>query len=504
MKKITLLSFLMLFSLGISAQNINNTAVWGPGTSWTVTGTDAGNTDPTVFEANPTAVTNFAWDDDDAGNGAVNDVAAESPVIDLSGAGGETWLRVTVDVVYNFIDADVLFIEYWDADGASWMPWFTYLDNSAATNDYCLSTPTTEVSSQLDISGFTGSQLSGFRYRLVFNDALVGGNWAWGMCFSEPTLTSETPPSCPDPDSLAMSNVVDVTATFSWNEIGSATAWDIELVDITGGGSATGVPTTDDHGSTSFGFTGLTPANDYEAYVRADCGGTQSNWVGPVAFTTLAGPPPANDLCANATAIACGNVLAFDTTNATQEDATFCGTSSTSGEVWFTYTEGGTAQNLTFATCDDADFDTKIQVWEGSCGALVCVDGNDDGAGCSGFTSSITFPSTASTTYYIKVSGFGAGTGTGNLTMTCATLGIEEFDPSNFSYSPNPVNDKLTLRAQSNIDNVSVYNLLGQEVMRVAPNAVTSEVDMASLSKGAYFVKVTINNVTDTIRIIKK
>lgn len=72
-----------------------------------------------------------------------------------------------------------------------------------------------------------------------------------------------------------------------------------------------------------------------------------------------------------------------------------------------------------------------------------------------------------------------------------------------FSYFPNPVKNTLNLKAQNNIQNVSVFNMLGQEVLRTAPNALNSEVSMSNLQAGAYFVKVTINNVTETVRIIK-
>jgi hypothetical protein len=65
------------------------------------------------------------------------------------------------------------------------------------------------------------------------------------------------------------------------------------------------------------------------------------------------------------------------------------------------------------------------------------------------------------------------------------------------------VTNNLTLRAQKDIQNVAVYNMLGQEVLRTAPNAVDSNVDMSALNSGAYFVKVTIDNISETIRIIK-
>ncbi|WP_250432639.1 T9SS type A sorting domain-containing protein [Hanstruepera flava] len=85
------------------------------------------------------------------------------------------------------------------------------------------------------------------------------------------------------------------------------------------------------------------------------------------------------------------------------------------------------------------------------------------------------------------------------------TLSTEDFNANDdlFSYYPNPVTNTLTLNAQKDIQNVVVYNMLGQQVMRTAPNTVNSEVDMTTLNPGAYFVQVTVENVTETIRIIK-
>ena len=49
-----------------------------------------------------------------------------------------------------------------------------------------------------------------------------------------------------------------------------------------------------------------------------------------------------------------------------------------------------------------------------------------------------------------------------------------------------------------------MYNMLGQEVLRATPNTVDSDLDMSHLQNGTYFVKVTIANVTKTIRVIKQ
>ena len=46
--------------------------------------------------------------------------------------------------------------------------------------------------------------------------------------------------------------------------------------------------------------------------------------------------------------------------------------------------------------------------------------------------------------------------------------------------------------------------MLGQEVLRTAPNTLDSDIDMSNLQPGTYFVKVTVENATKTIKVIKK
>lgn len=85
-----------------------------------------------------------------------------------------------------------------------------------------------------------------------------------------------------------------------------------------------------------------------------------------------------------------------------------------------------------------------------------------------------------------------------------STLSIEDYDTTGLVYFPNPVKNTLTLNAKNNIENVAMYNLLGQEVLRATPNTINSDVDMSSLANGSYFVKVTIADTTQTIRVIKQ
>ena len=96
-------------------------------------------------------------------------------------------------------------------------------------------------------------------------------------------------PSCPGPSNLAASGETATTVDLDWTAGSSETLWDIELVDVTASGSATGTPTTEDVTTNPYTLSGLTSNNDYQVYLRADCSGDNSetsDWVGPVSFTT--------------------------------------------------------------------------------------------------------------------------------------------------------------------------------------------------------------------------
>ncbi|WP_397364410.1 fibronectin type III domain-containing protein [Olleya sp. R77988] len=290
MKKTTLI-ILLLFSIIIQAQVINEPANW-PNTNWLVTGTY--NTDPAAFEADPTLTANFSFDDDDSGNGNTDAIQAESPVIDLTAAStaGETWLFVDFDYVFNWIGADSIGAEYWDADAGTWNPWGPPIQADTAaspTDNFCTGTTEAYTSEQLNIAGFTSSQLSGFKYRLFYDD---GGIWGWGFCMNSPTVTSQAPPTCPDITGLAAVTTGDSTADVTWNIGGSETEWQIWVQP-----AGTGTPTTDGVVTTlnaPYPATGLTPSTAYEVYVRANCGADGfSNWIGPINFTTFNTPPPA-------------------------------------------------------------------------------------------------------------------------------------------------------------------------------------------------------------------
>lgn len=126
-------------------------------------------------------------------------------------------------------------------------------------------------------------------------------------------------------------------------------------------------------------------------------------------------PAGPEDNCAGAIDIACGDIVAGNTSGYNPDIAPFCGTGDgTGGGVWYEFT--GTGDFVTASLCGSA-FDTRIRVFTGTCPALVCQVGNDDDCGIQ---SEVQFPSIAGTTYYILVHGFGSAAGDYTLSITCS------------------------------------------------------------------------------------
>jgi alpha-tubulin suppressor-like RCC1 family protein len=69
---------------------------------------------------------------------------------------------------------------------------------------------------------------------------------------------------------------------------------------------------------------------------------------------------------------------------------------------------------------------------------------------------------------------------------------------------PNPIKDILNISFDKEITSVSVYNLLGQEVLTKVINANEGSLDTSNLSSGTYIVKVNADNAVKTLKVIKE
>ena len=133
-------------------------------------------------------------------------------------------------------------------------------------------------------------------------------------------------------------------------------------------------------------------------------------------------PPPYNDTCASAAYFPCGTPAAVaSTTWAIQDVLPGCAAPSVAPGVWFRFT--GTGYPATLSTCDAlTGFDTRITVFSGACGSLVCVADNDDAfCGANPLASTVSFPTQYGVEYRALVHGgkLASDLGTFRLSLAC-------------------------------------------------------------------------------------
>ena len=82
-------------------------------------------------------------------------------------------------------------------------------------------------------------------------------------------------------------------------------------------------------------------------------------------------------------------------------------------------------------------------------------------------------------------------------------VNIDDLSLFNIQYYPNPVKEILTIQAVEDIQNIKIYNMLGQLVANQNATSTTTTINTKTLSVGAYFVKTQIKNKVFTFKIVK-
>ncbi|HLS30671.1 MAG TPA: zinc-dependent metalloprotease [Flavobacteriaceae bacterium] len=83
------------------------------------------------------------------------------------------------------------------------------------------------------------------------------------------------------------------------------------------------------------------------------------------------------------------------------------------------------------------------------------------------------------------------------------SMSVENQVFEDFVYYPNPVENQLNLKASKVIEEVKVYNLLGQQVLYANPNQLETNIDMENLAPAMYMMQVRINGVDKVFKLVK-
>lgn len=355
--------------------------------------------------------------------------------------------------------------------------------------------------------------MSGVTYYIEWDNRWEVGPFDWSLTFTPAPLCSEI--TNPVADLL-----LDTSIDFSWDAaaFGPPVGYNWEIV-TAGSGQGNNIAASGNTAGTSASSGSvLTAGTDYDLFIQTDCGANGSSaWLGPIGFTTLNFTPVANDLCGGAFSIAVqGDVP--DAASATYTAGSVANAANTNiaalpcngftgdalDDVWYSFVAGSTDVNITA----NVDFDAVLTLFSGDCNNLTQVECADDTISGPTVEEINASGLTVGETYYFRVYSYGASATNPSFEValwTPQTLSNSEvFANTEFTYYPNPVNNSLTLKAQNNIENVNIVNMLGQTVLRVTPNTIESEINMQKLGSGTYFAQVTIAGVTKTIKVLKQ
>lgn len=397
----------------------------------------------------------------------------------------------------------------WEADDSievlistgttNWTVLYTYNDTNVPLN--------TGSVNIIDLDAYAGQNV-----RFAFRAREGANNGSADIDFSIDNFQIRLSPACPEVTNVQVSALQHASATISWLPASGNFEYVLDSSATAPAGSGTATTLN------SFNAGPLTPETQYYFHVRVDCGsGIYSAWA-TVGFVTLA-TPPANNNCINAIALTPGAVFADQ-----QIAGTVLGATTTAGltpscqtdfgsDVWYSVVvpPSGSITIETIQSASDSMTDSLIAAYTGACGTLTEVGCNEDKDTNNGdYMSLLSLTGrTPGETLYIALWKYEVAPAPANeaqflISAYDASLSNDSFELNGFKAYPNPVKDIFRLSCVKEISSVSVHNLLGQEIMNEKVNALSSEINMSSLSRGTYLVKVTVEGLTKTIKVIKE
>ena len=293
------------------------------------------------------------------------------------------------------------------------------------------------------------------------------------------TITCEPIPPCTSkPNMLLVDHLTQTTANVGWTENSNSTLWEILVLPINLPPSNTGLTVN----TNPFTLTNLIANNCYDVYVKSICGTEKSEWSAAKSFCT--------------TANYCIGEHFYDSGGAT---------SNYSNNEYYLKTiypdNPDNKVKVTFNTFSLQNNFDVLQIYDGpNLSSPLIYFGS--GSNSPGIKTS-THATGALTFYFVSNSSITyAGW---DATITCAMLSNNENEIfSALKYYPNPVTNLLHINTKENVESFEVFDINMRVIMSEKINANNFDIDLATFSAGAYFVKLTnIDGNSKKLKILK-
>lgn len=151
------------------------------------------------------------------------------------------------------------------------------------------------------------------------------------------------------------------------------------------------------------------------------------------------------------------------------------GAGNTSAGMWYTYTPSANTLAIVSTSLPQNSTDTRVHIYSGVCGELVCVTGDDDSG--NGVTSLATWDAMAGTTYRIAFDNRWSSNGF-DFRLSEGALPVEELVFGSVSVSTNGNSLAVVDMNNDGLDDVVSVTATSVRIARQQPNGSFSVVDL--------------------------
>jgi len=445
-----------------------------------------------------------------------------SPMFDLSSGGYEVVVDVAV-TDWNGSTADVMGSDdsvqvFYSEDGITWnnlMVWTAAdaLPNSLTT--FSVAVPSTGSNVQFGILATDGPIDDLEDYDFHIDNFIV-----------------RTPPTCPQPTAVNAIVINGVDATIGWTDNAGTSSWQIEW-DTTGFAIGTGnLSITSNNPEV---ISSLSPVTSYDFYVRAICGaGDTSVWTGPFNFTTPCVAPiisafPWSENFDNETtpSVPCGWVISNDNSDANEWQTSTALPNSGANSLYLGYNTSVAANDWIFTPelqlvagtdytmkfsyrARSAAFPESMSVWLGSArdaaSMTTLLFDSTDFTHTAYDTVTVNINPSNTGSYFVGFFGYSSANQwailVDDVSIDFTTSVLSNNRNSELRSYPNPSKGVFTLSGIEKTANVSIVNTQGKVVYQNANFKNKQLVNLSKNAKGLYFISITSNNKTKTIKVL--
>ena len=82
--------------------------------------------------------------------------------------------------------------------------------------------------------------------------------------------------------------------------------------------------------------------------------------------------------------------------------------------------------------------------------------------------------------------------------------GVQDVEKQPFSIFPNPANELLNVEAEQPIEEISLFNAMGQRLQNLQPADYNVQLNLSGLPVGVYFLKISTQETTHSCKFIKR